>query len=259
MPDDPTKVDETPEEVKETSVKEETPPVKETEEVESTEETPETEETEEVKETEEEFDLEEFKKQTVEETQKAVFEKMMAGLGMTREEKDEAKKELIPEWEKRGETKPKSWKEASEYAADLAEWKRERREEEIKKVQEENEAEAVEVNKKWNDYWDSELKELEESGKIPSVKDENDVNDPGKRARIRLFAKMKELGTERQAKNLPPITSVKLIYYEHYDNEEPPGSDAPISFGKKGVTTDNKDDYDYYQIHNKSVDQIKGR
>src|SRR3990167_4332944 len=108
---------------------------------------------------EEIFDVEEFKKQTVEEAQKAVMEKIATGLGLTKEEKEEAKDELVPPWEKRGETKPKSWKEHAEYSADLAQWKRKKEDEEIAKVSEEQEKEAKEVNKKWNDYWDSELKE----------------------------------------------------------------------------------------------------
>ena len=134
---------------------------------------------------EEEFDVDEFKKTTVEEVQKAVMGKIAAGLGLTKEEEAKVKEEgLVPPWEKRGEAKPKSWKENNEYAADLAEWKREQREAGIAKVQEDNEKEAKEVNKKWNDYWDSELKSLEDSEELPVVKDENDPNDPGKRRRI---------------------------------------------------------------------------
>lgn len=240
---------ETPE-TKETS--EETTPEKETETSEETTETePETETT------EQEFDVEEFKKATVAEAQEAVMKKIAAGLGMTEQEKDEAQKELIPPWEQRGETKPKSWKEHAEYSADLAEWKRQKQEEEIKKTQAENEKEAKEVNKRWNDYWDTELEELVASGKIPEVKDGNDPNDPGKRARIKLFAKMQEIGVQRQNEGKPPITSVKLIFYEHYEDEEPSGANAPVSFGKKAVGTSSEGDYSYEDIHGKSVDQIK--
>ena len=208
---------------------------------------------------EEEFDVEEFKRTTVEETQKAVLEKMMAGLGMTKEEKIAAKDELTPPWEKRGESKPKSWKEHAEYAADLAEWKRKKEDERIAKVQEDQDKEAKEVNKKWNDYWDSELKGLEESGLIPAVGE--GANDPGQQLRVKLFAKMKQVGEERRSKGLAPITSIELIYHKYKDelNEEPRGADAPISFGKKGVTTENKDDYSYQEIHGKSFSQLKSK
>jgi hypothetical protein len=211
---------------------------------------------------EEEFDVEEFKKSTVEEAQKAVMEKIAKGLGLTKEEKEEAQKELVPPWEQRGETKPKSWKEHAEYSADLAEWKRKQTEAEIAKSQQDQENEATEVNKKWNDYWDSELKGLEESEEIPLVKDEKDSNDPGKKIRIKLFAKMKEVGDKRQAEGLAPITSVELIYRKYKDelNEEPSGSDAPVSFGKKGVSSSKgEDDYSYSEIHGKNFDQIKGK
>ena len=241
------------EEVVETSVEETKVPVSETTETETTEETPVKAET-----TEEEFDVEEFKRSTVEEAQKAVVEKIAAGLGLTKEEKKQVEDEgKIPPWEKEGRT-PKSYKEVAEYSADLAEWKRDQKEKEIANIQKDNENEAKEVGKRWNDYWDTELDELTKINKIPAVKDENDPNDPGKKARIKLFAKMQELGLQRQKDGLPPITSVKLIYYEHYDDGEPGGADAPVSFGKKGVSSSGEgDDYSYSEIRGKNFDQIK--
>ena len=234
---------------------------KETPKEESKDETPTTETPAKEEEKEEVFDVEEFKKQTVEEAQKAVMDKLAVGLGLTKEEKEEAKDELTPPWEKRGESKPKSWKEHAEYSADLAQWKRKKEDEQIAKVSEEQEAEAKEVNKKWNDYWDSELKGLEESNAIPEVKNPDDPNDPGKKLRIKLFAKLKEVGEDRRSKGLAPITSVELIYHKYKDEltDEAPGADAPVSFGKKGVGTDSKDDYSYDDIRKKSFDQLKGR
>lgn len=251
-------VEETPEETPE--VKEETPEVDEKE-VETSDDTKEDEDVKETKKEvkEEEFDVEEFKKTTIEETKKAVAEDIAKSLGVTKEDEVKLKEEgLVPPWETRGEVKPKSWKEHAEYSADLAEWKREQREVEIAKTQEDNEKEAKDVNKKWNDYWDSELKELEGSNKIPKVKDEKDPNDPGKKARIKLFAKMQEIGLKRQTDGLAPITSIKLVYYEHYEDDEPPGANAPVSFGKKGVMSDDSDDYSYEEIHGKSFDKLKG-
>lgn len=250
--------------VVETPAKETTPEVETPETVETPGkvETPEVVETKEVepdaKEEEEEFDVEEFKKETVEAAEKAVTEKIAASLGLTKKEEELSKEEgLIPPWEKRGETKPKSWKEHAEYSADLAEWKRDQRDKEIVKVQEEQETEAKEMNQKWQDYWDTELDELEKANKIPAIKDADDPNDPGKIARVKLFSKMHELGLKRQAEKLPPINSVKLIFYEHYTDGEPGGADAPISFGKGGAPVAGGDDYSYDDIKNKSFDQIK--
>ena len=253
MADDTAKI--TPDEKEEIKV-EETKIEAKTEGKEIPTETPDKEEKEET------FDVEEFKKQTVEEAQKAVMEKIATGLGLTKEEKQEAKDELVPPWEKRGETKPKSWKEHAEYSADLAQWKRKKEDEQIAKVQEEQDIEAKEVNKKWNDYWDSELKSMEESGAIPEVKNGDDPNDPGKRLRVKLFAKMKEVGEDRRSKSLAPITSVELIYHKYKEEltGDIPGDNAPVSFGKRGVgTTDDKSDYSYNEIHGKSFDKLKGR
>ncbi|KKK68542.1 hypothetical protein LCGC14_2943010, partial [marine sediment metagenome] len=185
----------------------------------STEDTPKEEVSEEKEEApvEQEFDVEEFKKTTVEETQKAVMEKLAVGLGLTTEEKKQVKDELIPPWEQRGESKPKSYKELVEHSAEVSEWKRKKEDERIAKVQEDQDKEAKKDNKRWNDHWDTELKDLVSSGKIPAVKDDNDPNDLGKQARIKLFAKMNELALKSQVENKPMITSMKLIFYEHYN------------------------------------------
>ena len=72
----------------------------------------------ETKETEEEFDLEEFKKSTAEEAQKAVMEKIAAGFGLTKDEEKKAGEEgVVPPWEERGESKPKSYKELAKSIA----------------------------------------------------------------------------------------------------------------------------------------------
>jgi len=211
-----------------------------------------------VEETEQEFDLEEFKQNVMSETQQNILSKISEALGMDEKDGKQAKEEgMIPPWEKENRN-PKSYKEIAEYSADLAIWKKEQVDKEVAESQKEQEREAKEENKKWNDYWDNELKELEEDGKIPPIKDENDPNDPGKQARIKLFGKMKEIGDKRQAQGEQPVTSIKLVYYEHYEDPEPPGADAPVSFGKKGVSQQSGgDDYSYWDIHNKSIDQIK--
>jgi len=211
---------------------------------------------------EKEFDIEEFKRSTVAETQKAILEKLMEGLGMTKTEKEAAKDELIPPWEKRGEDRPRSWKEHAEYAAELAQWKRKREEEEIARIQEENEKEAKEQAKKWNDYWDSELSEMEASGDFPKVNDPNNPNDPGKQARVRLFAKMREVGLQRQKEGKAPITSAELIFRKYRDEilAEPAGANAPISMGKQGVSSEDEDPgYSYEEIHGSSFDQLKSK
>src|SRR3989304_1569745 len=155
MPTDPADTTEEKEEVKETpkeEIKEEVVEKEITKEAPEEEPTKETTEETKEEETEVEFDVEEFKKSTVDEAQKAVLSKIAEGLGLTKKEQEEVKDELVSPWEKRGETKPKSWKEHAEYAADLAEWKGNKKDGEeffefIDRV-------GLDVfrNKKWNDY-----------------------------------------------------------------------------------------------------------
>lgn len=243
-------VEETPEETVEEVVEETTTetPVEETK-VEETKEEP--------KEVEVEVDPEEIAKTIKQEYE----DKLRNALGITKEDEKKAEDEgYVTPWEKRGESKPASWKEANEAAADLANWKRKKEDEEIKKVQEEQEKEAKESQKKWDDYWDMQLKELEDEGSIPAITDKENKEDPGHLARLKLFQTMNDVNKERAKQNLPRITSLTEIYSRHYKSDEVPGADAPVSFGKKAVGgSDDKVDYTYDQIHNSSFNKLKGK
>lgn len=209
-----------------------------------------------VKETD--FDPEEFKKQTIRETSEEIVKKISAGLGLTQEEQDQSQSEgLVAPWEKEGRN-PKSYKEVAEFSAELAEWKRQQAE----KAQEEQKKQEEETQKKttdqWNKYWDEQLDDLLSSGKLPKVEDENDKSDPGKLARNALWQKMWDVNQQRKSEGKQPVTSLKEIYYEHYEdpNAQPAGYDAPISLGRKAVSGGDSKDYSYEDIHNQPFEKI---
>lgn len=76
---------------------------------------------------------------------------------------------------------------------------------------------------------DADLNDLYATGKLPRIKNETDENDEGIIAKKALFAAGMKVNNERIAKGLPPIRSLKLIYYEHYKapEKQPAGADAP--------------------------------
>ena len=128
----------------------------------------------------------------------------------------------------------------------------EKRQTEAKAIQE---AEATERGKaqeaaqteratSFNKYWDTQLNELFESGKIPPITDVKNENDSGVQARKDLFTKMVEVNEQRVKVGKEPIYSLKEIFYEHYSNEEP-GMEAPVSAGRGTVPAESGEDYEY--------------
>jgi hypothetical protein len=213
----------------------------------------------------EEFDLEEITNKASEaaaqKAQEAVLGKIASALGLSPEEADKAKDEgLVPPWEKRGEDRPKSWKEQAEYSADLAVWKQDQ----AKKAAEEAEAKAKDEEKQktesWNKHWDEQLDDLVATGKLAKVENKDDPNDRGVVERKALWQKMYDVNQQRLAEGKQAISSLKEIYYEHYQdpNAQPAGADAPVSLGRNGGTSGNATDYSYDDIHKASFEQIIG-
>jgi hypothetical protein len=214
--------------------------------------------TKEVKEETSEVDVEKITETATKRAEERVAQRLLDALGVTKEEKTQAEWEgLIPPWEKEGRN-PKSYKEVAEFSAQLAEWKLEQ----TQKAKEEEEEQAKEqqkqTNEQWNKYWDDQLDELVASGKLPKVEDSKDPNDPGVVARKVLFQSMFDISQERLQQGKPAVTSLKEIFYEHYKdpNAQPAGYDAPISLGKRAVSTGEKADYSYNDIHGSSYSEI---
>ena len=247
MPDDPVKQEE---EVKEEITSKEEEVVEETPE----ETTPEPQETK----PEPQIDVEELKKETIRETSQAIVDKISKGLGLTQEEQDKSQAEgLVAPWEKE-DRNPKSYKEVAEFSADLAEWKRQQAE--VKSQEEAKQAEATQkqTNERWNKYWDEQVEDLINSGKLPKVEDKDNPNDPGVVAKKALYQKMWEVTQERVKGGKQPISSLKEIFYEHYEDPsaQPAGADAPVSLGKKAVSGGDSKDYSYDEIHDQPFEKI---
>jgi hypothetical protein len=138
---------------------------------------------------------------------------------------------------------------------------REDREKAQKAEEQANKSKETEQQKQVREQLDKSIQEdlndLVATEKLPAIKDEKNPDDEGVIARNNLFKAGIEVNNERIAKGLPPITSLKLIYYEHYKPEEkqPAGEDAPI-VGNEAPEEETVPEVKYTEIHRKTFRQI---
>ena len=180
------------------------------------------------------------------EVTKKVSEKIIQSLtGGSEADVTKATGEQSP-WAKEGRN-PRDYDEIAEWTTQLALKKQEeaaaKQEEAAKAKEEDNKKVQEERAKAFNKYWDDQLNELAEGGKLPPIEDAKDENDIGVRARKQLFTKMIEVNEERTKAGKEPIYSLKEIFYEHPINEEP-GMFAPVSIGRGSVPAEG-DEYEY--------------
>jgi hypothetical protein len=187
---------------------------------------------------------------------KEYADKILNAIGITPEEEKRAEEEgLVAPWVKEGRT-PKSYEEVAEWGAEVAEYKRSQKEAEVQKEQEAQKKTLEETNKKWNEYWDSQLSDLRSQGKLPKIENADDPNDAGRIAQRGLFEEMYRLN---QRQGVHPVTSLKEVYYEHYQpkkQNQPPGADAPISGGTKVIEAPQGGEFSYNDIQGKDFYQL---
>ena|SRR3990167_396099 len=201
-----------------------------------------------------EVDIEEI----VTEVKKTVSESIIKALtGGSEADVTGATGEQSP-WAKEGRN-PKDYDEIAQWATELAVKKQEavKAEEAEKAKEQEKEAAKLQTERAeaFNKYWDTQLNELFEAGKLPKIEDPKNEDDIGIRARKSLFSKMIEVNEQRTKEGKEPIYSLKEIYYEHPINEEP-GMFAPVSVGRGAVPAEGEG-YEY--VGSKSfLDILKG-
>lgn len=210
------------------------------------------------------------------EVQEDYKKKVLEAIGITSKDEKEAKKEGYQSpWEKRGDEKPATWREALEAGAELAEYKRQVKEKEVQEAKEKSEKETKEAqeafNAKQNQVWDGQLADLREKGRIPKVdakvqekitKNETltdeDRKDPGLVAQRNLFETMYKVSVERQKEGKAQVNDLIHVYHEYFQTKKPAGATAPVSGGKPGVST-GKDDMSYEEMHNTPIHKIVTR
>lgn len=105
---------------------------------------------------------------------------------------------------------------------------------------------------------DADLTDLYAGNKLPKIKDPKNENDPGIKEQRNLFETAQKVNADRMSKGLPPIRSIKLIYYEHYKPlGKLAGHDAPV-LGSESNQSDElpEDRYIPSRDRNKSISQL---
>ena len=104
----------------------------------------------------------------------------------------------------------------------MAELQNEADEEERKEIEQRTQVEEAQkkVNDQWNTYWDGQLAELEALGKIPKIVTPGDDKDPGVKARLELFERMKEVSDEYKKEGKQPVLNLKEIFAYHYQPKD---------------------------------------
>ena len=158
-------------------------------------------------------------------------------------------------WVKEGR-QPKDYTEVSDYGKQQAlrefEAKQKVKEEELAQKTKAEQLSETEKQKKWNVYWEGQLKEMTTDGRLPKVDDkiseklvkgetltEAEKQDQGLRARAELFAKAKEVKE----------SNLEVVYYKHL-NQKPAGAMAPVFGIHRGTTPSSKTDWTYEELHN---------
>jgi hypothetical protein len=201
--------------------------------------------------------------QISEDTAKKIMEDAMKKAPPQEAAKEEP---LMSPWQKEGRT-PKDYEEIADWAMEKNRILSERKsaadtaksQEQTKAQEDYNKAQIDNFNK----YTAGQLNDLRTAGKIPSVKNPNNPDDPGVAAERELLEIMLEVNQERVKTGELPIYSIKEIFYEHLpedeDIEEPvqqvAGADAPVSAGRMPVGGEDKE-ISYTEIHKKPLTQI---
>ena len=188
-----------------------------------------------------------------------------------RKRQEQLQNDLIPIWEREGR-QPKDYTEIAfeskriaklETLAELEARESLRREEEEKRRQEEQIRQTQvkqaqeSFSKQLQRELDEDLTDLYKADRLPKIKDPNNPSDEGLKEQKRLFETAAKVNKERLDKGLPPIRSIKVIYYEHFKpKDKPAGHDAPVQGNSQPTTQQNADKFNWSRDHKKSMREI---
>ena len=173
----------------------------------------------------------------------------------------ESKKDLSP-WKKE-DRNPRNYEEVVDWATKQSEAKMEAklaaRDKKTKDATSDANKKEADTQKKYNEYWNTQMDKLTTEGRIPEVNkdiqkkidakeelNEEDQKDPGVKARKDIY----DLAAKHKESNL------RLVYYDHYKAKKPEGASAPVLGSTRGVTPATGEEFSYEDIHNKTVSDI---
>ena len=142
----------------------------------------------------------------------------------------------------------------NEYLDKLSEWRereKQRHEEELEsQKQEELQVQRQNFQTATIQGWSGQLAEMQEQGILPEVKDPNDANDLGVKARVDAINGLSEYNEKRKLSGKPETYNLWEAYYNHTSKRVESGSDAPV-FGSSGASAGaGESEYSYEDIRN---------
>lgn len=158
--------------------------------------------------------------------------------------------EEMPPWKKEGRN-PNTYEEIANYVDNLAQKREEVRVKDVKTQQKEQVKQQDKYNEDMNKFWDGQLDDLRERGKLPKIGDAKDEKDVGLVAQKEMFAQMVEHNKKIAVDGEAAITNIKEFYYEHYKDPagQPAGADAPVAGGRtQAGSSDKEGEYSYDEI-----------
>lgn len=232
-----------------------------------------------VEEAREVIDVDKLREEISDATAKKIVEQL-APQDATKEEK----KDLLADAPWKKENRNPSWEEALTYvgkqasdlaadkAAELASKKvmdqlnKEVEDEEKTKVetQKQQEMQTEQNRKLWDDYWNNQLVELEQAGRIQKVVNAMDKNDPGIKDRQKLFTALNERVKEAFETGKPANYSLHDTYWTkiHQADGAAPAADgakeeganknAPVAGAVRTSSGNNTQEFTHEEIKNSS-------
>jgi hypothetical protein len=208
------------------------------------------------------FDPDKLGEEVSDKTAKKLLEKLMP------ENTDKENKDILADTPWAKEKREPTWDEALKWMGDYTAQKvqndlkaqQEKAAADAKAAQDQRQKQDEEAVKTFNKKVDDQLEDLYVAGKLPRIKDPDDPNDIGKKARVALFQAMFDVNQKRAQEGKEPISSVKEIYYEHYTppTAQPAGADAPVSPGRGGFSPTEDKEFDYSEIRKTSLEGLLG-
>lgn len=163
-----------------------------------------------------------------EKVSKGVTERIAEALGIT-------KKEEI-------EKMPQSREELLNLVKEAAQKDREtyltEQEKQEQQAREQQEAQLQEGANRFRTLWTNQYNELAEKGLVPKIEKQDDKNDPGNLAKVKILTRLKQVIDENKKNGIDYVPTIKEIFYENPDilrTETQTGANAPVSGGGRST------------------------
>lgn len=179
-----------------------------------------------------------LKEEVAGEVSQSVISKIGEALGLTKQEEEE-----LP-------TDPEKLEKLVNDRVEATLKEREaQQQEQVQQTQKERQAQVQQIV----DNWHAEYNALARRGQVPEIKDANDPNDPGIKARRNLIKGVGDIIKDEKEQGLPNRTPSLTEAFTAGANREVPGADLPIA---GNTPSGSNESFDYKEVSGKSFAEL---